>query len=162
LRYVISLAAAVFLVPACFGSDADLTDSGEGKPVISVEFPQAVEAETSATATFQVENPGPGDMDSVLITFARLGRADLPDPLVDVGVQGENDAVIEVEPEPVAVSDDAVVYRFGGLEEGESMTVGFTLRMPSEPGAYANSVTAADGSDLERARGVRLETEVER
>lgn len=159
---LLRLCLAAFILPACFGGSADVTDSGEGKPVVTVEFPDKVERGTRATATFSIENPGPGDMDSVLLNFARLGTAQLPDPLLGMAVRGDDPAVISVSPEPVTVSDDGGVYQFWGLEEGESMSVEFTLRVPSEPGHYANSVIAAEGSDLERAAGVRLETEVER
>jgi hypothetical protein len=151
----------LFALPACFGSDANLTDSGEGRPNVTVDFPETVEAGSVATATFEIENPGPSDMDGLSLAFALLGRSDLPDSLVAFGAQRGERSVVEVRPEPTAVSADGAVYAFGGLEEGESTTIEFDLRMPSRPGVYANSVTASEASNLERSRGVRLETEVE-
>jgi hypothetical protein len=153
--------AALLVVPACFGSDSNLTDSGESRPDVTVDFPATVEAGSVATATFEIQNPGPGDMESLSLAFALLGRSDLPDSLVAFGAQREQRSVVEVRPEPTAVSADGAVYAFGGLEEGESTTIEFDLRVPSRPGVYANSVTASEASDLERSRGVRLETEVE-
>lgn len=150
-----------FLMPGCFDTDANLTDSGEGKPVVSIEFPPSVEPSAREVATLEVENPGPGDMEAVLVTFAVLGASDLPEALVGFGSNGENPSIVDVEPDPVAVSQDGVVYRFEGLEEGESMSIDFTILTPSLTGRYANSVTASDGTDLERAKGVPLETRVE-
>jgi hypothetical protein len=127
---------------------------------VTVDFPATVESGSRATATFQIENPGPGDMDGLALAFALLGRSDLPETLVAFGVQRNQRSVIQVRPEPRAVSPDGAVYTFDGLEEGESVTIEFDLRIPTRPGTYANSVTASEASDLERSRGVRLETEV--
>ena len=161
MRRLAPFVLLVSLLPACFSTDTNLTESGEGKPLVWVEFPPSVEPDSNEVASVEIENPGPGDMDAVLVTFAVLGASDLPDALVGFGAGGENPSIVGVEPEPVSVSQDGVVYRFEGLDEGESMTVEFTIRTPALPGRYANSVTASDGSDLERAKGVPLETRVE-
>lgn len=161
-RYLWILAATVLLMTSCFGgTESGLTEDGEGKPVVTVDFPPSVEAGSEQVATLTIQNPGPGDMGSVQVTFAALGASDLPDSLVGFGAEGENPSVLEVDPEPTSVSSDAVAYAFGPLEEGESMTIEFRLQMPSISGRYANSVTASDGADPERARGVPLETRVE-
>ena len=161
MRRPAALLALALLAVSCYGTDSNLTDSGEGKPLVSIEFPPSVDPKAREVATLEVENPGPGDIDALLVTFAVLGASDIPDALVGFGSNGENPSIVDVEPDPVAVSEDGVVYRFGGLEEGESTSIAFTIRTPALTGRYANSVTASDGSDLERAKGVPLETRVE-
>ncbi|MEA2517364.1 MAG: hypothetical protein QOG16_1202, partial [Actinomycetota bacterium] len=42
----------------------------------------------------------------------------------------------------------------------EAMTVVFELRVPEQPGPAANSVSAYPGEHPDRAKGVRLGTEV--
>jgi hypothetical protein len=61
-----------------------------------------------------------------------------------------------VTPQPVAISEDAVIYRFGGLTEGASMEITFELVMPPVTGDVGNAVTVYDGAEPERARGARL------
>lgn len=51
-------------------------------------------------------------------------------------------------------------YAFGGIAEGGSLTLEFDLRMPEESGSFGNSVQVYDGSEVERAAGIRLEIEV--
>ena len=58
------------------------------------------------------------------------------------------------------MSIDGVVFRFVGLDESETMTVSFDLKIPTERGIAANSVTAFPGEDPQQAKGVRLQTEV--
>lgn len=154
------------IVAGCFGEDPNLTESGLGRPVVSVTFPELSAPGSLQDAEVTIENPGPGDMTSVVVAFARVGPAQgggpLPYPIVDPGARRKNPNIAAVEPEPVGISTDAVVFRFGPLAEGESMTITFTLRVPAEPGPAANSITAYAGEDPSRARGVRLETQVER
>lgn len=164
MKLVFRLAGAflLLLLTSCFNNtNSNLTESGEGKPLVSIAFPPSVEPDVDEVATMTIENPGPGDMDSVLVTFAILGRSDLPDALVGFGQNGKNPSITAVEPKPVDVSIDGVVYRFDGIPEGEEMTIEFTIHTPVEPGVYANSVTASDGTDLDRAKGLPLETRVE-
>jgi hypothetical protein len=71
-----------------------------------------------------------------------------------------NPAIVSISPEPEASSIEAVVFRFGGLGVGESMTMRFELKVPEELGPAANSVTAYPGESPELAKGVRLGTEV--
>jgi hypothetical protein len=160
-------AAATLLLPACLGPDPNLTESGRGKPDIAVEFPARVPAGSTQEATFTITNPGPGAIDVLAIAFARLGDPKLPQPIVEVAPRGEG-AVLEIEPDPMAVSRDGVVYAFGSsggesepaLGVGDSLEIIFTLAMPRTPGPAGNSVQAYDGDEVERARGVRLETEI--
>lgn len=150
----------------CFGEDTNVTESGLGRPIVSVAFPESSPAGSLQDAELTIENPGPGDMTSVVVAFARVGPAQgggpLPFPIVDAGARQKNPSIAAIDPEPVGTSLDAVVFRFGGLEEGESMTITFTLRVPTEPGPAANSIQAYAGEDPSRARGLRLETQVER
>lgn len=160
-RRAVALALLTVFLPACFGGEQNLTESGEGLPELTAEFPDSVEPGANATATFEVSNPGPGDMDAVSIAFALLGDPELPEPILAAGRNGKNPAIVDISPEPKAISPDAAVFVFDGLPEGESTTIEFTIRVPTSPGRYANSVTASDGS-LDRSRGVRLETQVQR
>ena len=160
----IGLAVGALLVIAVFISTRDVPTGLEGRPDITVEFPEASDPGSVQTATFTVTNPGPDRMDSLFLAFARVGPAQgggkLPYPIVDPGAQHENPAIVAIDPEPEAVSINAVVFRFEGLDEGESVTISFDLRVPEDTGPAANSVTAYPGEDPQRAKGVRLETEV--
>jgi hypothetical protein len=166
-RKLAAAAATALLLSSCLGPDPNLTESGQGKPEITVEFPAEVPAGSTQEATFTVTNPGPGAINVLAIAFARLGDPKLPQPIVDVAPRGQR-AVLEIDPEPRAVSRDGVVYAFGTaggeaepiLRVGESLEITFRLSMPVTPGPAGNSVQAYDGSEVERARGVRLETEI--
>ncbi len=153
----IGIGLAVVLVAAVLISTRDVPEGIEGRPVIAVDFPAVSEPGSVQTATFTITNPGPGRMDSLFLSFARVG---IDIPIVEVGVQHENPYIVAIDPEPDAVSIDAVVFRFAGLDEGETMTVSFDLKIPTERGIAANSVTAYPGEDSQRAKGVRLQTQV--
>jgi hypothetical protein len=157
--------ALLWLIPIACGSDAGLTEGGKGYPELSIDFPEAARASETARAVLTVSNPGPGDIDTVAVAFATIapspGTREFPIPIVGIGSGGENPTVLEVSPEPRAVSDDGVVYTFEGIEEGDSTSITFTLKMPVQPGIAANSVQVYDGRDIERARGIRLQTTVE-
>lgn len=161
------VAAAVVLLTllgGCFGPDPNVTESGKGKPVLSIEFPESVERGSTATAALTVENPGPGDMGSVVVAFAPVGVAaasgPLPAELVPLAASDENPAVASIDPKPRDVSGDGVVYVFDGLAEGETREISFDIRVPDEPGPAANSVSVYAGEDASRIRGLRLETVV--
>jgi hypothetical protein len=158
MRGVFLLAGSLlFVTVGCF-ADAEVTPSGKGLPQVEVEFPANAPAGSVTNATFTVTNPGPGDMTGVAITFARVGNFY---PIVDVASGGENPAVVSVDPEPTHVDRAGVVYRFGGLPEGESAVYRFGLVVPQRRGQAANSVTVSAAEDLERIRGLRLETVVQ-
>lgn len=158
----IALAVVALLAIALFIAQRDVAT--EGRPEITVEFPAAADPGAIETAEFTITNPGPERMRSVFLAFARVGPAagggEIPFPIVDAGARHQNPAIISIEPEPDATSIEGVVFRFGGLDPGEAMVVSFTLRVPEQVGPAANSVTAYPGEDPERARGVRLETQV--
>ena len=154
----VALAVLLLVVPACFGPG---NDPDQSRPLVSLESPPTVGLGDELTVTLEIENPGPDEIGTLTVAFALLGGADLPQPLVGFGAQGENPSVISVEPEPTGVSEDGVVYRFDTLPEGETTTIEFVLRAPERRGSYANSVTVSDGQDLERSRGVPLRAEVE-
>lgn len=160
----IGLALAVLLGVVLFIANRDVPEGLAGRPEIAVDFPAAAAQGSTQTARFTIRNPGPNEMKSVFLAFARVGPAPgdnrLPFPIVDPGAQHVNPAIVSITPEPVASSIEAVVFRFGSLDVGESMTVEFELRVPAERGPAANSVTAYPGENPELAKGVRLGTEV--
>ena len=162
MRRVAAAAAALLALGACFGPATDLTEDGRGKPVLSIEFPDTVAPGESATATLTVENPGPGDMSSVVVAFATVGVAaasgPIPADLVPISSSRDNPAVAEVTPAPESVSRDGVVYVFEGLEEGATAEILFEIVAPDQAGTAANSVSVYDGAETDRIRGVRLET----
>jgi hypothetical protein len=145
-------------------ANRDVPEGVAGRPEVSVEFPATSEPGSVQTATFTIRNPGPNEMQSIFLSFARVGPAEgggqLPLPIVDAGAQHENLAIVSISPEPDATSIEGVVFRFGGLAVGETMTVTFELMVPDTIGPAANSVTAYPGEEPERAKGVRLDTQV--
>lgn len=167
MRRLGTLLAAAFLFAACFGDARETTASGKGFPELSVELPRAVEAGSEFTAELRVGNPGPGEMDGVTVAFASIGPAqgerELPNQLVGFSGEGdENPSVISVDPEPRGVGQGGVLYTFDGLAEGESVTISFVLKAPVVPGTAANSVQVYDSAEVARAKGLRLQTVVER
>ena len=159
---VLALAVAAAFFTACFGGGAGETASGLGLPQVSVDFPATSTAGSSQVAKLHVTNPGPGRMSSVVVAFSSTGPSPgataLPPPIVGIGAARSNAAITAIQPKPVAVSPDGVVYRFGPLEVEGSMTISFTLKVPEAPGAAANAVVVYDGGHTDRAHGVRLET----
>ncbi|MEA2499298.1 MAG: hypothetical protein QOH26_1703 [Actinomycetota bacterium] len=150
---------------SCAGTGEELTASGKGFPKPSIEFPATSPSGSVQTAVLTIENPGPGDIDSLFVTFvlaSPLAGEDLPAPIANGGPGGKDPNVISISPKPVAVDATGVNYRFEALAEGETTTITFELRVPDQPGPAANSVLVSDGAEIERARGVRLQTEVER
>ena len=152
------------MLAGCFSSGAELSSSGKALPVVTVDFVAVAQPGSVHTSALAIDNPGPGDISSLVVTFARVGAPaaeGLPNPIVDPGRGPDSGTVVDVRPRPSAASPD-VFYRFGPLPEGESITISFDLRVPEELGPAANSVTVYDDADPGRARGVRLETTVER
>lgn len=156
------------MVASCGGSGAGLSETGRGLPRITLEFPPAAAPGSVQQAVLEVMNPGPGDIGTLIVAFTRAGDPDLPAPIVDVTGGNRPSAVRSVHPRPEGVSDDGVVYRFDGaspgepfLAQGDSAVITFDLAVPRQPGTAANAVQVYDGSDIDRATGVRLETEVE-
>lgn len=155
--------SALFLVllAACFSSDADVTDSGKGRPQVSISAPQSAAKGDVISVALTVTNPGPGEMKEVVVVFARLGDPELPYPIVE-GLPGERAAGVEdVEPAPTARSEDGITYRFPGLGEGETTELVFELLIPEQDGFVGNSIQVYDSADAERARGVGLKVQVE-
>lgn len=186
---LVALAAALLLMASCTGEDPNVTDSGKGKPQVTVDFPAETEPGSEHEAVITIGNPGPGDMRTVVVAFAtvgpRSGQSEIPVSIVAFGVDGENPAIVATDPVPSAVSRDAVLFTFGPtcpgggtfpedcqgvsrdeaeprLAEGDTITIAFTLKVPVVSGVAANSVQVYEGSDIERAGGVRLETVVGR
>ena len=157
---VLVMGALTFV--ACYGGpDPNLTEDGLSKPEPTLEFPEETTAGSTVTEELTILNPGPGDMDSLVVAFSRLGDPKLPAPIVDVSPRKDDDGVVrDVVPEPRAVSPDGVIYTFGGLDEGREIVITFSLRIPAVTGPAGNAILVYEGSDPERAKGVRLETEV--
>jgi hypothetical protein len=160
----IGLALVAVVALALFIGNREVPESEAGRPEIAVEFPEVSEPGSIQTATFTITNPSDEPMASTFMAFTRVGPAaggePLPLPIVDPGAKHENPAIVSIDPEPDASSIDAVVFRFPGLDPGEAMTVVFELRVPEQPGPAANSVSAYPGEHPDRAKGVRLGTEV--
>jgi hypothetical protein len=160
MKRLVVLAVVLLAATACLGPDPNLTESGKSKPTITADFPETVDAGETFMLTLDISNPGPEDMAGVVIAFARLGDPSLPNPVIDAGAKGRNDAVVKVDPQPNAVSIDGVVYTFPALAEGDSMTVSFELVAPDIAGAAGNSVQVYDARETDRARGIRFLTTV--
>jgi hypothetical protein len=157
MRRALGLTLVLALLGACFPGDPALEDN----PVVKADFPPTSEPGSVQTATLEIENPADEDIQALVVTFALLGDPDLPAPLVGPSSVGGT-SVVSIDPEPRATSEDGAVFTFGRLGAGESTTIEFRIEVPREPGPAANSVSVADGSDVERASGVRIETRVER
>ena len=160
MKHVVLAGVAALSLAACFGPDPGVTESGKGKPEPTIEFPATATPGSVQEAELIVTNPGPGDMQSVVVAFSRLGDPKLPLPIVDVAPPNGEGPVVDVTPKPNAVSPDGVIYTFSGLDEGDALTITFRLRIPVERGPAGNAILVYEGQDPERARGVRLETEV--
>jgi len=166
-RRLLVLVVGAVVAVSCAGSGAELSESGNGLPQVTVDFPASAEAGSVRPAVLEVSNPGPGDIGTLIVAFTRAGDPALPTPIVDVTAGNAPGAVRSVDPDPAAVSD-GVVYRFSSespgepfLPDGGSVTFTFDLVVPKRLGAAANAVQVYDGSEIDRAAGVRLETEVE-
>ncbi|MFP5297973.1 MAG: hypothetical protein ACLGHL_03170 [Actinomycetota bacterium] len=188
-RAAFAALAVVLAVTACAGEDPNVTDSGKGKPVVTVEFPSETAPGTQHEAVLKIHNPGPGEMRSLVVAFAAVGplsgQREIPTSIVAFGIDGENPSVLATNPEASAVSEDGVLFTFGPLcpgggsfpgdcqdvsrdeaeprlAEGDTITITFTLKVPVVSGVAANSVQVYDGSEPARAGGARLETLVGR
>jgi len=168
------LVGVTALAAACTGPDPNLTESGQGRPTVAVEFPAVVAPGSVQDMQVTVDNPGPGDVSVLNVSFTLVGVAgerELPDPLVQPGAEGGSASVVGIDPEPESVSDDGTIYVFGDpdpgtspapfLAEGDSTSLTFRVKIPDRLGLLANSVTTYDGRDPTRARGVLVKTEVE-
>ena len=150
----------VVLLTSCAGPDPNLTESGTGKPQVTAEFPEQAEAGDVVTAVISITNPGPEDMTSVVVSFARVGDPSLPYPIVEPLPNRARAGIEGIRPEPTGESPPDATYTFGPLAEGDSTTIEFDLVIPERDGTVGNSVQVYDGAEPERARGVRIETEV--
>ena len=160
IRSFVLALTAMLTLSACFGDAQTLTEAGEGYPELSIDFPPTTTAGATETVALTISNPGPGEMDSLVVAFSRLGDPALPTPIVDVTARNREGAVRDVTPEPNAVSADGITYTFDGLAVEESVTIEFEVVIPQADGAAGNAILVYEGQDPNRARGVRLETKV--
>lgn len=156
----LSAALAALVLSGCTGPDPNLTERGTGKPQVTAEFPDRAEVGDVVTAAIRVTNPGPEDMTSVVVSFARVGDPSLPYPIVEPLPGRARSGIRAIRPEPTGESPPDATYTFPTLPEGESVTIEFDLVIPDQTGTVGNSVQVYDGAEPERARGVRIETEV--
>lgn len=148
---------------ACYTSRGNLTESGKGKPTLTVTFPAKASPGAVEELVLEVSNPGPGDMDSVVVAFTQVGipGSGVGNALIPFSTGGENPAVERIEPSPDSVYEDGSVFSFGGLAEGSTTTITFSVKVPTTRGPAANSVQVYDGSEPERGTGERVSTTVE-
>lgn len=148
------------VLTACTGPDANLTETGAGKPRLTAEFPEEAAPGDVVTAAIEISNPGPEGMDSIVVSFVRVGDPSLPAPIVEPRKGRAQSGIEDIRPEPRGQSPADATYAFGGIAEGESVTIEFDLRLPDERGTVGNSVQVYDGSEVDRAAGIRLEIEL--
>lgn len=159
-RPLVACLACAFLLVACTGPDPNVTETGAGKPQLTAEFPETAESGDVVTASLEISNPGPRDMDSIVVSFVRVGDPSLPQPIVEPRQGRLQSGIEDIRPEPRGQSPADATYAFQGIPEGESLTLEFDLRIPEGAGTFGNSVQVYDGSEVDRAAGVRLEIEV--
>lgn len=153
--------AAAILV-GCSGPDPNLTESGMGKPVVTAEIPASAEPGEVVTATIKVENPGPGDLQPIVVAFTRVGDPSLPLPIVEPRRGLKQAGIEEIRPEPNGASPTESTFTFDGVAEGDSTTIEFDLRIPEDArGTLGNVIQVYDGAEIDRARGARIEVEVD-
>jgi hypothetical protein len=150
----------VCLLAACTGADPNVTETGAGKPVLTAEFPETAEVGEVVTASIEISNPGPEDIDTLVVSFVRVGDPSLPAPIVEPRKGRRQSGIEAIRPEPLGQSPVDATYTFPGIAEGGSITIEFDLRIPEGEGAVGNSVQVYDGAEVERAAGIRLETEI--
>lgn len=151
---------ALCVLAACAGPDPNITESGAGKPEVSVEFPETAESGEVVTASLEISNPGPKDIGTIVVSFVRVGDPSLPLPIVEPRKGRLQSGIEDIRPRPKGQSPVDATYTFEGVAEGESITIEFDLRIPDAEGTVGNSVQVYDGAEVERADGVRLETEI--
>ncbi|MDP9066829.1 MAG: hypothetical protein M3N53_00585 [Actinomycetota bacterium] len=145
---------------ACAGPDPNLTESGKGKPRVTVGFPETAEPGQVVTAAVQVSNPGPGDIGTLVVSFARVGDPSLPEPIVEPRRTLTLSGIEEIRPEPTGQSAADATFTFPGVAAGASTTIEFDLRTPDAEGTFGNSIQVYDGAEIDRAAGARIQTEV--
>ena len=159
MRRVAAAGIVLVMLPACF-----LFREHDDDPVLDADMPATAEAGEVVTAALTVENPGPEDMSNVVVAFATVGVAaasgPIPSELVPVTTTADNPVIESVQPAPVDVSPDGVVYVFEGLGADEQTTISFDIRVPEQAGPAANSVSVYAGDDTERISGLLLQTVV--
>lgn len=161
IRVLGAAACLALVLGGCAGPDPNLTESGKGKPVVTAEFPETAAPGDVVTAVIEVENPGPGDIQPIVVAFTRVGDPSLPLPIVEPR-RGLREAGIEdIRPEPRGASPTDSTFTFEGVPEGGSTTIEFDLRIPPDAeGTLGNVIQVYDGAEIERARGARIQLEV--
>lgn len=161
-KLVAFLAAMMVIAAACStGPDPNLTESGKGKPVVTVQFPDSAAPGDVVTASIHVENPGPGDMQPIVVSFTRVGDPSLPLPIVEPRRKLIDAGIEDIRPEPTGASPTDSTFTFDGVAEGGETTIEFDLRIPEDgKGTMGNVVQVYDGVEIDRARGARIEIEV--
>ena len=162
---------AVASLAACFGRSSDLTEDGLGKPFVTVDFPAEATAGSTEELVVEIDNPGPGDMNSFTVAFANVavgGTEDSVQPLLQLAAPPEqlgdeqpiSSSITSIEPEPLTVGQGGQVFGFGPLPEEETVSVSFEVVVPETGGTYANSMQVYDSQVLDRIDAVKLQVEV--
>ena len=160
-KALLAVAAAALVVGGCSGPDPNLTESGQGKPLVTAEFPETARPGDVVTAVIRVENPGPSDMEPIVVAFTRVGDPSLPLPIVEPRRDLRDAGIEDIRPEPQGASPMDSTFTFPGVAEGDSTTIEFDLRIPDDAkGTVGNVIQVYDGAEIERARGARLQLEV--
>lgn len=156
-----AIAAGLLVLGGCSGPDPNLTGSGKGKPLVTAEFPDTAAPGDVVTAVIHVENPGPGDMEPIVVAFTRVGDPSLPLPIVEPRRTLKDAGIEDIRPEPQGASPMDSTFTFPGVAEGDSTTIEFDLRVPDDAeGTMGNVIQVYDGAEIDRARGARLQLEV--
>lgn len=160
-RFFISLACVAILLGGCAGPDPNLTESGKGKPLVTAQFPETAAPGDVVTAVIEVENPGPGDIQPIVVAFTRVGDPSLPLPIVEPRRSLRAAGIEDIRPEPAGASPTDSTFTFAGVAEGDSTTIEFDLRIPPDAeGTLGNVIQVYDGAEIDRARGARIQLEV--
>lgn len=160
-KALLAVAATVLVLGGCSGPDPNLTESGKGRPLVTAEFPETAEAGDIVTAVIHVENPGPGDIEPIVVAFTRVGDPSLPLPIVEPRRDLEDTGIEDIRPQPQGASPMDSTFTFPGVAEGDSTTIEFDLRIPTDAaGTIGNVVQVYDGAEIDRARGARLQLDV--
>lgn len=161
-RIVFALIVLCLVAAGCSpGPDSNVTESGMGKPIVTAEFPETAAPGDIVTASIRVENPGPGDIQPVVVSFTRVGDPSLPLPIVEPRRNLEDAGIEDIRPEPRGASPTDSTFTFEGVPEGGSTTIEFDLRIPTDAeGTLGNVVQVYDGVEIDRARGARIQLEV--
>jgi hypothetical protein len=81
MRRLVAALGATALLAGCFsGTDPGVEQRERARPLVEVEFPPAVPAGSVQDAVVTVSNPGPGEIDPVVVSFSWVAGGRGGDP----------------------------------------------------------------------------------